>query len=221
MSDMEPRLVGKDGERKTPGDASMTRSDFMEALKLVVGGFQDAMVSANTAQNEKTDALALLLKKSKDEFERNDEHYQKTFLNRSAFNPRGEHPEFGVPRDPIKGEILWIGTRCIWHEHTYDEIVLLNQLESGVYHNGEWVVKDMEPDVKGSRKLYVQFPNLDPDKRAELPNGYWDSTAKDEHGVVFTGMDLNNPARKGRQVTGMELMLREMVEEAKSRKSAA
>lgn len=221
----EPRLVTKDGDRKTPSEATLTRSDFLEMVKLMVGGMQDAMTTQAAAQNEKTDALALLIKKSKEEMERNDQHHMLTFKNISVFNPRGDNaeafPDECRKRDLIKGEVLWVGTRLIWHECTYEELVLLNQLESGTYHGGEWIVKDMEPDVKGSRKLYVQFPNLDPDKRAELPNGYWDANAKDENGQPLVGMDLNNPLRKGRQVTGMEMMLREMVEEAASRKQPA
>jgi len=122
-----------------------------------------------------------------------------------------------VPRPPLKGEIQWVGTPVVWHEQTYDELRYLNLIEPGEYHNGEWIVRDLQPGVKGSRKLYVHFPNLDPDKRADLPNGYWDASAKDEDGVPLIGQDLNNPLRKGRLVTGMEQMLREMVEEAAAR----
>jgi hypothetical protein len=215
----EPRLVGKDGERKTPGDVSLTRSEFMEAMRMMAEGIQGAVTAQMAAQDAKTDALAQLLAKSKEEFERNDTNYLRSFKNVSVFNPRGENALVGgVSRSPINGEVFWVGNRVVWHEQTFEEITLLNQLESGVYHGGEWIVRNLSPDVRGTRSLRVDFPNMTSDERARLPNDYWDYQARDDNGQVWVGQDPHNPEKKGRRVTGMEIMLREMVEEAAARR---
>ena len=214
-AEQAPRLVKADGSTMTPADAPMTRSEFMEAIKLIVGGQAQASETANA----KTDAVVDALQHIRADLNKG-EYNIANFPNISAFNPRGENKTVGgVPRNPLKGEIAWIGTPIVWHEQTYDELELLNQLEPGIYHNGEWIVRDLQPGVKGARKLLVMFPNMETDQRAELPNGYWDASAKDEAGRPLVGQDPNNLARTGRQVTGMELMLREMVEEAKARES--
>ncbi len=208
-----PRLVKADGERMTPAEAPMTRSEFLAAVQMIVGGQQ----AQTAAQDQKQTALVDALQHIRADINKG-EYNIANFPNISAFNPRGENTTVGgVARPPLKGEILWVGTPVVWHEQTYDELRLLHQLEPGVYHNGEWIVRDMEPGVKGSRKYYVHFPNLDPDKRADLPNGYWDYNATDDDGTPLIGMDQDNPTKKGRLVTGMELMLREMVEAAKHR----
>jgi hypothetical protein len=213
----EPVLVKKDGERMTPADAPMSRSEFLAAVQMIVGGQQAASDTANA----KTDAVVDALQHIRSDINKG-EYNIANFPNISAFNPRGENKTVGGrPRPPLKGEIAWVGTPVVWHEQTYDEIQLLNQIEAGTYHNGEWTVRDMTPGVKGSRKLLVTFPCKTHDERANLPSGYWDYNAKNEDGTAILGDDLNEPTKRGRRVTGMEVMLREMVEEAKSRQAVS
>ncbi len=216
----EPRLVKTDGSTMTPTEAPLTVGNALELFKALLAENRASQVEAAQIQADAFQQAQLAVaKKLQAEAESADEKAMKTFTNRSAFNPQGENPLIDglSPRPKLVGEILWVGTPVVPHEQTRWEIELLNQIEAGAYHNGEWVVRDMEPGVKGSRKLYVHFPNLDPDKRADLPNGYWDSQAKDAAGVPFQGMDQQNPLRKGRLVTGMEQMLRGMVEAAAAR----
>ena len=209
----EPRLRKPDGTAITPAEAPMSRADFLEAVKLIVA----AQGAAADTQGQKTDAVVDALQHIRADINKG-EYNIANFPNKSAFNPRGENKTVGgVPRPPLKGEVAWVGTPVVWHEQTYDEIQLFNQIEPGIYHNGEWTVTDLHPGVKGSRKLRVDFSCKTPDERANLPSGYWDASAKDEDGVPLVGMDPDNPLRKGRLVTGQELMLREMVEEAASR----
>lgn len=197
----------------TPADAPMTRSEFLAAVQMIVGGQQ----AASEVANAKTDAVVDALQHIRADINKG-EYNIANFPNISVFNPRGENATVGgVPRNPLKGEIAWAGTPLVWHEHTFEEIELLNQLEPGEYHGAQWIVRDLQPGVRGTRKLRVDFPCKEQDQRADLPNGYWDASAKDERGQPLVGQDLDNPARKGRLVTGMELMLREMVEEAQSR----
>src|SRR6185436_4489942 len=127
----EPVLVKKDGERITPNDAPMTRGEFMEAIRMVVGG----QSAASEAANAKTDAVVDALQHIRADINKG-EYNIANFANVSAFNPRGENKTVGgVPRHPLKGEIAWVGTPIVWHEQTYDELLLLNQLEAGQYHN--------------------------------------------------------------------------------------
>src|SRR5690349_17835207 len=70
----------------------------------------------------------------------------------SAFNPKGEKD---APRPDILGEVFWLGFLLQKEELTPAEIALVNQLEPGHYHDGQWVVKDLQPGVrdKKHRKL--------------------------------------------------------------------
>ena len=209
----EPRLVKKDGSTMTPADAPMSRADFLAAVQMIVS----AQGASSDVQSQKTDAVVDALQHIRADINKG-EYNIANFPNKSAFNPRGENKTVGgVPRPMLKGEVSWVGTPVVWHEQTYDEMVLLNEIEAGIYHNGEWTVTDMTPGVKGSRKLYVHFPNKTTDERANLPSDYWDYNARDENGEVFVGMDDNEPTKRGRRVSGMEIMLREMVETAKAR----
>ncbi len=220
--DQAPRLVKADGERITPADAPLTVGNAMEMFKALLDANRASQVEAAQIQAEAfQNAQLALAKKLQEEAESEDQKALKTFKNRSAFNPRGENAlvDGTRPRPRLHGEVLWVGTPVVWHEQTREGIDLLSQLQPGVYHDGEWVVRDMEPGVKGSRKLYVHFPNLDPDTRASLPTSRWDFNAKDEDGVPLVGQDLTNPTKKGRLVTGMEEMLREMGEEAAARQA--
>lgn len=189
-TEQAPRLVKPDGERTTPSEAAITRSDMIEIVKAIVGGQQ----AVAEAQDAKQEALVDALQHIRADINKG-EYNIANFPNKSVFNPEGE---LHAPRPAIVGEVSWVGTPCIGLELTRQEIELLNQIQPGKYHHEQWVVRDLQPDIRGVRKLRVDFPNKETDQRAELPGGYWDP-------------------REKRQVTGMEQMLREMVEEAAQR----
>jgi len=90
------------------------------------------------------------------------------FPARSALNPRGEKDH---PRDQLVGEVHWVGFKLSEAELTPDEIALVNALEPGVYHDGQWVVKDLQPGMRdrAHRKLLVLFPCAQ-DQRGDLPS---------------------------------------------------
>lgn len=211
----EPRLIKGDGTTQTPGDTPMTRNEFLEAVKAIVA----MQAGAADVAAQKTDAVVDALQHIRSDINKG-EYNIANFPNVSAFNPLGENKTVGGrprPQFPKNTTISWVGTPVIWHEQTYEEMVLLLQLEPGIYHNGEWVVVDRQPGVRGSKDYRVDFPCKTADERSALPSDYWDANAKDEDGTPLIGLDPDNPHRKGRRVTGMEIMLREMVEEAASR----
>ncbi len=190
--DQTPRLVKPDGERMAPADAPLTLGNAFEMFKALLAENRASAEESARIQAEAFASAQLAMKKKLDEeAESEDQKALKSFKNRSVFNPYAEDCR---PRPEIKGEIAWLGTPCLRAEQTREEIELLNQLQPGLYHNGEWKVIDQTPGVKGSRKLLVMFPCMDPDQRAALPGGYTDP-------------------QTGRFVTGMEQMLREMVTE--------
>lgn len=84
----------------------------------------------------------------------------------SAFNPLGdlEHP-----RPDLAGEIYWVGTLLRGDELTGEEIDLLNRLEPGLYHKGQWTVTNLEPGNPDKRRLLVLFPCSTVDQRNDLP----------------------------------------------------
>lgn len=107
---------------------------------------------------------------------------------RSALNPIGDRDR---PRPPLMGTVFWLNTRLDATELTYEEIELLNALKPGVYGPyGAWVVEDRAPGMgrPEDRVIQITFPNKDADHRSGLPSSY-----------------------KG--MTGMVVMLREMVEQ--------
>lgn len=208
-NEQTPTLVKKDGERVTPAQAAVTREDMLEIVKAIVGGQQ----AASEAANAKTDAVVDALQHIRADINKG-EYNIANFPNVSAFNPLGENATVGgTPRPALIGEVAWVGTPCVAHEMTAQEIALMNRLQPGEYHNAQWVVTDQQPGVRGTRKLRVDFPNKEQDQRADLPNGYFHPTEK-----VPMRDDLTGEVKMTRRwVTGMEQMLQEMVDEAESR----
>lgn len=161
-----PQLVTKDGERKPVG-STMTRDELLEAIKLVVGGQQQAEeIVRQVARQTAADVSSAIYDRMEGQL-RDGEWNIKNYPARSVLNPLGEKDH---PRPDIHGEIFWVGTLLRKDEHTREEIELLNKLQPGVYHNGEWKVIDMAPGVRNQRKLLVVFPCADRDKRSELPS---------------------------------------------------
>lgn len=161
-----PQLVTKDGERKPVG-STMTRDELLEAIKLVVGGQQQAEeIVRQVARQTAADVSSAIYDRMEGQL-RDGEWNIKNYPARSVLNPLGEKDH---PRPDIHGEIFWVGTLLRKDEHTREEIELLNKLQPGVYHNGEWKVIDLAPGVRNQRKLLVVFPCADRDKRSELPS---------------------------------------------------
>lgn len=98
----------------------------------------------------------------------------------SAFNKTGDK---AAPRTEVLGEIFWIGYMLQKDELTEQEIGLLNRLESGRYHGGQWAVIDLALGVKGQRKLLVIFPCSDEDQRASLPRSMTEMLTEMVEGV--------------------------------------
>jgi hypothetical protein len=84
----------------------------------------------------------------------------------SAFNRQGDKAN---PRPELLGEIFWCGYLLHKDELTHEEINLLNQLQPGIYHDGKWLVMNLEPGVPNARRLLVAFPCKGTDALATLP----------------------------------------------------
>jgi hypothetical protein len=204
----EPRLVGKDGERKTPSEAVATRTDLIAFGEAIGSGIHRLAETTAEAAKAAQEANVKAFGDLRDDLKKG-EYNIANFPNTSAFNPEGEKD---APRPKLNGMVLWVGTPVVEHEQTREELELLNQLEPGIYHGGDWKVVDLQPGVKGDRLLRVDFPCNTTDKLMALPTDYWDASAP------YIGRDPKRPTRKGRLVTGQEIMLREMVDEAAARR---
>ena len=91
----------------------------------------------------------------------------------SAFNPDGDKAN---PRPELNGDIYWAGYLYRGDELTREEINLLNQMHPGNFSirdrggaNQPFIVKDLDPGVRGSRRLLILFPCTDTDQRHNLP----------------------------------------------------
>lgn len=91
----------------------------------------------------------------------------------SSLNPLGdlEHP-----RDDIRGEVYWVGSRLDKDQMTQEEITLVNQLSPGEYwfdgNDGRRILfrcVNLEPAGSNKRRLMCLFPCVDPDSRNNLP----------------------------------------------------
>ena len=95
------------------------------------------------------------------------------YPNISAFNPAGEKAH---PRPELKGDVYWAGYLLRGDELTKEEIDLLNQVQPGSYrmrdrggNDQPFIVRDLDPTVRGSRRLLILFPCTDTDQRHNLP----------------------------------------------------
>lgn len=91
----------------------------------------------------------------------------------SAFNPAGDKAN---PRPELQGDIYWAGYLLRGDELVREEIELLNQVQPGSYrmrdrggNDQPFIVRDLDPTVRGSRRLLVLFPCTDTDQRHNLP----------------------------------------------------
>lgn len=91
----------------------------------------------------------------------------------SAFNPAGDKAN---PRPELHGDIYWAGYLLRGDELVREEIELLNQVQPGSYrmrdrggNDQPFIVRDLDPAVRGSRRLLVLFPCTDTDQRHNLP----------------------------------------------------
>jgi len=92
----------------------------------------------------------------------------------SNFNPLGDKAH---PRPELNGDIYWAGYLLRGDELTHAEIDLVNQLRPGAYEirarDGQdlpFVVRDLDPGSKNSRRLLVLFPCTTADQRHALPS---------------------------------------------------
>lgn len=202
QKDLTPKLITPDGPKPT----QITREELFDLLK-PTGQSEAQMATMATLMAEAmakavttavTEAQNAIFDKMSGE-SKYGEWNIANFPDRSVFNPQGENPAL-LPRPALNGDVLWVGTPMDERENTRFEIDYANQLEAGIFHSGKWIVTDLAPG-QGKRALLVVFPCVEPDHRAALPSGYFDRTEK-------------------RHVTGMEVMLREMVEEAASKRAA-
>lgn len=127
----------------------------MQAAKVASagGGAAEVAQAMAKAQIEAADFLA-----DRDRKERNGP-------NISVFNPKGEREH---PRTRIQGEVFWLGTKLHEEELSEAEILLVNRLNPGLYHGGQWKVEDRAPGTN-TRNLLVWFPNEETDDRSNLP----------------------------------------------------
>lgn len=91
----------------------------------------------------------------------------------SAFNPTCDKAN---PRPELHGDIYWAGYLLRGDELVREEIELLNQVQPGSYrmrdrggNDQPFIVRDLDPTVRGSRRLLVLFPCTDTDQRHNLP----------------------------------------------------
>lgn len=80
------------------------------------------------------------------------------------------------PRPELKGDVYWAGYLLRGDELTREEIDLLNQVQPGSYrmrdrggNDQPFIVRDLDPTVRGSRRLLILFPCTDTDQRHNLP----------------------------------------------------
>jgi hypothetical protein len=166
-----PSLVKPGGER-VPVGGSISREELYEAIKLIVGNQASAEeIATRVAAEVAAQAVQGALNKVDKPEERRGEWNIHRFPHQSAFNPQGENVlTGGIPRADVVGDVWWNGQYLRKEDHTVEECALINQLRSGVFHSGQWLVKDLAPGVPGTRKLLVMFPCKDPDQRSSLPS---------------------------------------------------
>lgn len=212
MAEKEPTLVGKDGTRQTPSEAPVTRSDFLTAIREQNAVLAEAIGTVRAEGEARTAQLAQSLAEIKADREKG-EYNVANYPGISVFNLFGDKAR---PKPTLKGEVYW--GACLFDERdmTAQEITLANQLTVGVYHHGDWEVINLNPG-RGARKLRVKFPQGDPDQRAALPSDYLHPTEKEP---VYNPETQQIELRR-RRVTGIEVMLQEMVDEAAGRVSVS
>jgi len=164
-----PVLVAKDGTRTAPA-STLTRDELLDIVKQIVGAQQTAEAIASKVAAEVAAQVASSV------FDRMEGKNQfgdwniKNYHARSVFNPKGDHPELGLPRPELDGHVFWVGTLMDSREMTHEEIELTNKLVPGRFHGGAWRVVDLAPGQTGTRALLVIFPCAEPDQRAALPD---------------------------------------------------
>lgn len=145
--------------------APVTMNDLLALVReLVAGNRLDTAAIADIVQGAakaSADAAADVFEKTSGQW-----WDLRKFPQVSAFNKAGEKDH---PKDDLRGEIFWVGYRLHKDELTPTEIGLLNRLQPGAYHAGEWIVRDLLPDVPNTRKLLVLFPCKDEASRLALP----------------------------------------------------
>jgi hypothetical protein len=215
----EPTLVKPDGTRQTTSETPVSRADFLAAVQAIVGGvtetqreqiatLAEAIGSVRAEGETRTTQIAQSLAEIKADMHKGDYNIAN-FPGVSAFNPLGEKAH---PRPTLKGEVSWMGDPVRESDYTAHELALFNQITKGVYHNGQWEVIDLQPGRAG-RRLFVKFPCADKDQAAQLPGSYLHPTEKEP---VYNP-ETQQTEMRARVVTGVEQMLREMVETAAAR----
>lgn len=171
--DLTPKLITPEGA-KPP---AITREELYELLKPT--GQNEAMLAqlvpmmaeamAAAVAKATTDAQNAVFDKLQGETKYGNWNVAN-YPARSVFNPKGDHPEKGLPRPEVNGHVFWVGTLMDSREMTHEEIDLTNKLVPGRFHGGAWKVTDLAPGQTGTRALLVTFPCADPDMRANLPS---------------------------------------------------
>jgi hypothetical protein len=172
--DLTPKLITPDG----PKAPAITREELYELLK--PSGQNEAMLAsmatlmaeamATAVTKATTDAQNAVFDKMSGETKYGEWNIAN-FPDRSAFNRKGENEKVGgLARPRLNGMVFWVGTPMDEREMTREEIEAANAIVPGLYHGGQWKVRDLAPGQTGTRALLVVFPCADPDQRAGLPS---------------------------------------------------
>lgn len=147
----------------------MTKDDTNKTVTLGADELLDLLksaISANALSAEKIAEItaAASIKAAgvlSNEWRSNDGGNQIT-----GVNPLGERDH---PRPDLNGEFIFAGQALTKEMLTREEIELLNGLQPGLYHMGQWKVTNLVPGDPSQRKLRIDIPCRDEDTRANLP----------------------------------------------------
>lgn len=158
--------MAKEPNQPQPEAVTMTVEQILELVRTAVSSNAlDAEAISKIAASAATESSKALRDQWWDE---------RTYPGVSAFNPKGEKEH---PRDALVGDIYWAGYLLRGDELVQEEIELINQLRPGDYEilgrdaaALPFVVRDLDPGSKTSRRLLVLFPCRDMDQRHNLPS---------------------------------------------------